>query len=59
MSSIHLEDTNTERLFYSINLGGCFQDKNEGGIRYLGEYLIGENFDDITVLSLKKTVLKT
>ncbi|KAL4503936.1 hypothetical protein ABPG72_022566 [Tetrahymena utriculariae] len=58
LSSIHLEETNTQRLFYSLNFGGCFSDKNEAGIRNLGEYLIGENFDDITTLSFKKTTLK-
>ncbi|EAR92477.2 transmembrane protein, putative (macronuclear) [Tetrahymena thermophila SB210] len=58
LSSIHLEETNTQRLFYSLNFGGCFSDKNEAGLRNLGEYLIGENFDDITTLSFKKTTLK-
>ncbi|KAL4473615.1 hypothetical protein ABPG74_022479 [Tetrahymena malaccensis] len=58
LSSIHLEETNTQRLFYSLNFGGCFSDKNEAGLRNLGEYLLGENFDDITTLSFRKTTLK-
>lgn len=58
LSSIYLDDT-TDKSFFQFGFGGCFQDKNESALRYLGEYLITENFDDIISLSFKDTVLKT